>query len=355
MRIAASVGLVLLSAQVASADIVRAPQAWRVDPAPFRQADGNKNKANEELSGAACATGTNRCLVVNDEGRFAQFFEINGTTIAPKEVIGLLPPKIGGKTMKELDAEAADYVAPRAGAVGASGYFYVTGSHGASRKGKAQPSRSFVLRFPVDPATGHPTFAFDAEDAAPQIERSAALRAALAKLPEVGSFAERRLDENGVTVEGFAVLGQEALFGLRGPCIAGHAFVVRTPLEAVFSGAPVTATTSRLALGDNVGIRDLARVQGGVLILSGRSNDTRGKAAFNCEKPGVAPEPGAQVWFWSGKDGDAARNLGTLPGLPATHKAETLLVLGEDAARYRVLVWFDGVPDGDPTEFFIGK
>lgn len=353
MRLVASVGLLMLSAQFASADIVRPPQTWQVQPPPFRKEDGNDNTANAALSGAACVPGTNRCLMVNDEGRFAQFFEIDGTTIAPKEVIGLLPSRNGKKEMKELDAEGADYVAPRA--AGAPGYFYVTGSHGLSRKGKMQPSRYFVLRFPVDPATGRPTFPFDAEAVAPQIEAAATLGPAIAALPEVGPFATRNLDENGVTVEGLAIVGEEALFGLRAPCIAGHAFVVRAPLGPLFSGAPFTATASRLALGDNVGIRDLARVQDGVLILSGRSNDARGTAAFNCEQPGPAPIPDAQVWLWSGKDGDPARPLGALPGVPRTDKAETLLVLGEDATRYRVLVWFDGQPDGGATEFLIGK
>ncbi|MCG5235909.1 DUF3616 domain-containing protein [Xanthobacter oligotrophicus] len=353
MRVVASAGLLLLSAQIASADIVRAPQDWQVQPPPFRTEDGNDNKANAALSGAACVPSTNRCLVVNDEGRFAQFFEIDGTTIVPKEVIGLLPARDDTKKIKELDAEGVDYVAPRA--AGAPGYFYVTGSHGLSRNGKKQPSRYHVLRFPVDPPTGRPTFPFDAETVAPQIKSATTLGPAIAKLPEIGQFAPKKLDENGVTVEGLAILGDEALFGLRGPCIAGNAFVVRAPVEALFSGAPLTAKASRLALGDNVGIRDLARVQDGVLILSGRSNDARGTAAFNCEQPGPAPIPDAQVWFWSGKDGDPARPLGTLPGVPKSDKAETLLVLGEDATHYRVLVWFDGIADGGATEFSIGK
>lgn len=353
MRMTASVGLLLLFVQFAWAGIDRAPETWRVTPAPFEQKDGTDDTANENLSGAACVPGTSRCLVVNDEGRFAQFFQIGDHTIIPGEIIGLLPQEIGGKAMKELDAEGVAYAEPRA--PGAPGHFYITGSHGASRKGKAQPSRYFVLRFPVDPETGRPTFPFDAEGDAPQIARTAALGSAIASLRRVGRFAGRRLDENGVTVEGLAILEDEALFGLRAPCIAGHAFVVRTRVDALFSTGPVTATASRLALGDNTGIRDLARVHDGVLILSGRSNDARGKTAFNCEQPGSAPVPEAQVWFWSGKDGDAARLLGTLPGIPRSHKAETLLVLGEDAARYRVLVWFDGVADGGPTEFLIGK
>lgn len=353
MRVVASIGLLLLSAQISYADIVRTTQKWEVDPKPFRKEDGNKNEAHKSLSGAACVPDTNRCLVVNDEGRFAQFFEIHGTTIVPKEVIGLLPSRDGDKKMKELDAEGVAYVKPAT--EGAPGYFYITGSHGLSREGKMQPSRYHVLRFPVDPGTGRPTFQFDAETVAPQIQPATTLGDALQHIELVGTYAETDLDRNGLTVEGLAILRDEALFGLRAPCIAGQAFVVRTPLEPLFSHAPVTAKESPLALGHNVGIRDLAKVDDGVLILSGRSNDKDTKGAFNCDTSGPDADPVAQVWLWSGNDGNAPENLGTLPGVSKSDKAETLLVLREDPTSYRVLVWFDGEANGKPKEYVVDK
>lgn len=356
MRVVASIGLLLLSAQISYADIVRTTQKWEVDPKPFRKEDGNKNEAHKSLSGAACVPDTNRCLVVNDEGRFAQFFEIHGTTIVPKEVIGLLPDWNVSKKedrKNELDAEGVAYVASKTDA--ALGYFYITGSHGLSREGVRQPSRYHVLRFPVSTATGRPTFPFDTETVAPQIQPATTLGPAIAALPKVGKFADHKLHKNGVTVEGLAILREDALFGLRAPCIGGQAFVVRAPLEALFSGKPVTATASPLALGHNVGIRDLAKVDDGVLILSGRSNDKDTKGAFNCDTPGPDADPVAQVWLWSGKDGDAPEKLGTLPGVSETDKAETLLVLREDPTSYRVLVWFDGEANGKPKEYVIDK
>ncbi|MFG1317678.1 DUF3616 domain-containing protein [Xanthobacter autotrophicus] len=357
MRVVASVGLLMFSAQIASADIAAAPRHWEVDPKPFRKEDGKDNEAHKALSGAACVPDTNRCLVVNDEGRFAQFFEIHGTTIVPKEVIGLLPDWNGKKKKKEknneLDAEGVAYVESKTDA--ALGYFYITGSHGLSREGQRQDSRYQVLRFPVSTATGRPTFPFDTEEVAPQIEPATTLGPAIANLLKVGKFTKSKLHENGVTVEGLAILGDEALFGLRAPCIGGQAFVVRAPVEALFSGAPFTAKESPLALGHNAGIRDLAKVDDGVLILSGRSNDKGTKGAFTCDTPDPEADPVAQVWLWSGNHGDAPENLGTLPGVSKSDKAETLLVLGEDTASYRVLVWFDDEPNGKPKEYVIDK
>jgi hypothetical protein len=356
MRLVASLALLLISTGIARAEIVRSPTNWRVEPAPFR-ADKD---ANTNISGAACATGTTMCLVVNDETRFAQFFTLGTGTISPGAVIGLLAKKVDRSKMKELDAEGAAYVPPRT--PGAPGYFSVTGSHGASRKGDVQPSRFFLVRFPVDAANGRPTFAFGADEPPREIQHTSALRAALTRLPEIGTYAEKPLDENGLTVEGFAILDGEALFGLRAPCIGGRAFVVRSSLDPLFSGAPISARASSLAMGDNTGIRDLAAVQGGVLILTGRSNDARRGKTYSCERPisgaaddAMAGVPDAKVWLWSGKDADAPLLLGTLPGVTTEMKAETLLVLAEDASGYRILVWFDGLPDGAPMEFTVTR
>lgn len=356
MRLVASLALLLISTGIARADIVRSPTHWRVDPAPFR----TDKDANTNISGAACATGTTTCLVVNDETRFAQFFTLGNGTLSPGAVIGLLPKKVDGARMKELDAEGVAYLPPRT--PGAPGHFYVTGSHGASRKGDTEPSRFFLLRFPVDAASGQPTFAFGPGDPSREIQQTASLRAALTLLPEIGAYAGKHLDENGLTVEGFAILDGEALFGLRGPCIGGRSFVVRAPLDPLFSGAPFAARASSLAMGDNTGIRDLAAVKGGVLILTGRSNDARDGKTYSCERPvsakagdAMAGVPDAKVWLWSGRDADAPLLLGTLPGVSREMKAETLLVLAEDATGYRILVLFDGLPDGAPMEFTVTR
>jgi hypothetical protein len=130
---------------------------------------------------------------------------------------------------------------------------------------------------------------------------------------------------------------------------------MRVPLDDLFKDTVPVATTSRLGLGDNAGIRDLAKVADGVLILSGRSDDERGDQQFTCGEQRAPSSPPPSVWFWSGKDKDAAKPLGPLPGVAATESAETLLVLEESETAYRVLVLFDGVANGGPVEFTIDK
>ncbi|WP_428674851.1 hypothetical protein [Roseibium sp.] len=88
----------------ALADITRAPESWQVT-----EDFGKSREARSSLSGAACANPTNVCLAVNDEKKYAQFFTIDGNSVSPGPILPLLPKKIGGVEMKEIDAEAVAY------------------------------------------------------------------------------------------------------------------------------------------------------------------------------------------------------------------------------------------------------
>jgi hypothetical protein len=64
----------------------------------------------------------------------------------------------------------------------------------------------------------------------------------------------------------------------------------------------------------------------------------------------------ARVFFW--REGAAPRDFGPLGGMRPDEKPEALLVLGEDAQGYRVLVMSDGTDKGAagrPTEYRIRK
>lgn len=136
--------------------------------------------------------------------------------------------------------------------------------------------------------------------------------------------------------------------GFRAPSPGGRAFVVSVPEQAVFGQAAPAATVSRLALGADRrgrkrGVRDLAPVADGFLVLAGPALPEGDKA-----------KGGALVFFWPGPGGRAVplRPVGLeRKGV----KPEALLILGEDAASYRVLVIHDGVEGGAPTEYRIGK
>ncbi|NEK33000.1 DUF3616 domain-containing protein [Rhizobium leguminosarum] len=331
----------------AQGDIIRSPMDWSASPPFEKSADGRK-----ALSGAACVTGTSRCFAVNDEKKYAQFFSITEHKIVLRELIRLLPDEVDGVEMDEIDAEGVAYL-PAANESGIS-YFYLTGSHGLSRQGAMQPSRFPVFRFPVDPSTGLPTFQFGDMDPNAEIMRTPHLRQAISSTEIVAPFAEQRLNRNGVTIEGIAIKANEVLFGLRSPCVDKNAFVLRVPLGELFGDTSPSAKASEIELGDNVGIRDLASVEGGVLILAGRSDDDRGDNMFPCGEHRESPK----VWpslFWSGRDQDPPKPLGVLPGTQAGDSAETLIVLDESNADYRILVMFDGVENGGPVEFSVNK
>lgn len=348
MRLAYLAVLTIIPANVVYGDVVRSEIPWTVTE------NFEKSKsAREALSGAACVTGTSQCLAVNDEKNYAQFFEIIDQTIAPQEIIRLLPDEVDGVEMDEIDAEGVAY---SPAAAEDDSFFYVVGSHGLSRTGSLQPSRFFLIRFPVDPVTGRPSFTFGDNDPGPEISRTSLLRIALQEVKDLQPYAEQKLDRNGITIEGIAVQGQEVLLGLRSPCLDQSAFIVRASVNDLFKDAVPVITSEKLELGDNVGIRDLTTVGTGVLILAGRSDDDRGDQLETCGEQRTPPHPTPQVWFWNGKPGDGTvKLLGALPGTTATDSAETLLVLEETEQSYRVLVMFDGVVNGDPVEFLIDK
>lgn len=339
----------LLTSSLAHAEITLSGREWKVDPA-FQKDD----KARSSISGAACVTGTVHCIAVNDEKKYAQFFDIDGSTLRPRQLIRLLPDEIQGVDMKEIDAEGVHYAPPAA--AGAPGFYYVTGSHGLTRKrGTFSPSAFFLFRFPVDPSTGRPSYPFDDDSVAPQIQRTALLRDMLRNQEALSSHVERRLDECGVTVEGLAVLGNDLLLGLRAPSVGGSAFVVRVAVADLFKDTVPRGTTKALPLGSGIGVRDLAAVSNGLLILGGRSldSDPAPQGPPECRAQTMKPRPA--VWFWSGRDSDPPKALGTLPGTSATKKAESLLVLEETTSTYRVLVLFDSEENGEPMEFIITK
>ena len=96
-----------------------------------------------------------------------------------------------------------------------------------------------------------------------------------------------------------------------------------------------------LPLGRNTGIRDLAAVNDGILILAGPTRDET--VPFS-------------IWFWDGV-GTTAMPLRTLDlsSVKKGAKAEILLPLEEDSSNIRVLVMFDGVENGGAVSFKIPR
>jgi len=299
--------------------------AWSV------QGDFEKNdEARTNLSGAACTTHTppfHSCLIVNDQKNYAQFFSIDGTRLVPGAVVRLRESDDGDP---DLEGAAFD-----------RGFFYAIGSHGRSRWANKPNDTSYaVFRFAVG-RNGKPRAAMS-EDRAAGAQFSARLRAAIRDARHVGDFYDKPLGQNGVNIEGIAVQGGRMHLGFRGPSVEGQGFIVSVEADAVFGRKKLRAAVHALPLGDTTGIRDLAAVRDGVLILSGPVNDQA-----------VTPA----VFLWNEKTG-VLKKLGELaiPEGYRKHKAETLLVLRDEKRKpYRVLVMFDGPANGGPTEYEIPR
>lgn len=293
---------------------------WSVAPLPQRWSMRGFTE-DKDLSGIASWDGVN-CLVCSDELRFIESGVINAAsgTISASGAIDLLPPEKGGK---ELDAEGV--------AVARSeGCYYVTGSHGVGKKsGEFQASRCHVMRIPVDPATG-------------QVRRdgiqSANLLTWAQSDPVIGRAVGQSLQANGFNIEGLTWKGGRLWFGVRAPNYGGDTFVIETSGASLFSGRP-QATLHRLQVGPGNGIREIAALNDGFLVVTGDASSDVGKDdvfTFFHWKPGAAPVV-----------------VGNVPS--PSGKAEGLYILGEKDREIDVLVIFDGASGGGPKAYRITK
>lgn len=309
----------------------------------------------KDISAIACASpmgaAGRACLLVSDGVRHARLATVTAGAITLGAPITLVAKKDGaGARNKEVDAEGAAFVR-----TGDRGFYYVTGSHGASRgSGSYQSARFGLFRIPVDPATGRPAFAgFDGPRPAPEVARTGVLERLIAAVPELGPKACAReeacpgLDQGGVNIEGLAAKDGDLYFGLRAPTRDGRAFVLRLPAQALFDAAAAPSlkpAVLRARLGAAFGIRDLVAVEGGFLILAGLDVT---------EQPGLTYP--SLVHFWDGV-GEATRPLAVLASAHPMAKAEGLLVLADEAGEdYRLLVLFDSAEGGAPAEYRVPR
>ncbi len=287
--------------------------------------DDFKDQPRMNLSGAACVPTTPKftsCLIANDEKRYAQFFSIEGSTLVPRKLIRF------SDADKDPDAEGVAYE---------NGVFYITGSHGRSRKTDKENKESYaVFRFSVDPASGIP--GFDPNDKKViGVESTSRLRDVIRDDDNTAAFFNKKLAEGGVNIEGIAVKNGRMHFGLRAPSNKNHAVVLSVEASALFTETDeLKPMSTALELGKDTGIRDLAAVSDGILILAGPTREE------------AVPYT---VWFWDGA-GKTAKPLATLDlGNVPPGKAEILLPLEEDSSSIRVLVMFDGVENGGAISF----
>jgi hypothetical protein len=253
--------------------------------------------------------------------------------------VRLVPRASGGEVEVDVEALASD-----------GDVVYALGSHSASRRRgdranetharnleqirrgpRRHPERHAVFRFRLDPATGEPT----------RLER-ASLDGAIVKHAVLAPFVGLPGKENGVDLEGLAVADGTLFAGFRGPVLR-HGLV---PVLRFTFAAPDEASLLFVAL-DGLGVRDLARVTDGFLLLAGPVGD------------GDVPH---RIYWWNGRDcvpgqdgaGGRVRLLGTVPAPPGG-KAEALVLTGEHADVYDAVVFYDAINHGGPVRVQIPR
>jgi len=283
--------------------VIAAPLAAET---PWQVESGfSKKKARKDISGAAC--GPTVCFAVNDETHYIQSFRIEGDRLRTGKRVNLLDDKV------EIDAEAIAY---------SDGVFYITGSHGLSRKkAKLKPAPFTVFRL-----------------MGLEVQTSIRLGKAIETAPILGEFSKQPLNENGANIEGLAAVGDALFFGFRGPSVSGKAVILETSASALFSNDELPVTIHTVPLGEGIGIRDMAAVGDGILLLTGPVN--------------THPHQFSVV-LWN-PETKALEARGAIPA-PTDGKPEGLLVLGEKPTAYRVLVFYDGLRNGAPAPIVLEK
>jgi hypothetical protein len=319
----------------------QAAEEWDVDGTLF----GKKDKTSEDISGIACTTTSGfprYCLVIDDNVQAAQFVTLHdGRLKAHEEVVPLIENKFDG-TRLELDGEGVAY---------ANGYFFVIGSHGHPRDKDEDfmpPKRanelkariaasSQLIRFRIKSSVTRPVGPEDIED----MQRSPRLRDIIAAEPSLKRFVDRRLENNGVTIEGVAVIGDQLYVGFRAPTLEnGRTPVLTLSVNDLFAGAAPHSKLRMLPVGEGRGIRDLTPFDNGLLVLAGPSGE----------------EAGPYTIYWWDTTSENLRHLSDITEVAdATkkRKPEALLPLDQGPSGLRLLVLFDGPEQGGPRPIVI--
>lgn len=234
-------------------------------------------------------------VLVSDETSQAEIFRREGERYVHARSVML------DRTAKELDLEA---VAVEGDMV------YVIGSHSPKR-----PQRDRVYRFRLD-ADGMPG----------EVERSS-LSPLLDRDPVLKSH------RNAIDIEGLAVREGRLYVGCRTPVVRGRGTPV---IECDFADPEKAYRLHWLDL-DGRGVRDLAVVKDGFLVLAGPAGD-EGK--------------GFRLYLWDGRQ--TAKRLDKVAKLGAG-KPEGIAVLAETAEGYELLVVYDGLVNGGARRVKVAK
>ncbi|XAZ19548.1 DUF3616 domain-containing protein (plasmid) [Sinorhizobium sp. B11] len=280
-----------------------------------------------KVSGAACTTDQETCLLVGDEYRYALTFEIAGDNLVLKDRVFLVTKKDkNGKKIKEADTEGISF---------SDGIFYLVGSHGRNKEGNKGDPRYFAYRVPATALKGGDLGSED--DISHSVEVSSRLEEILKQKKALKDANKLAPEKGGTNIEGIAVLGDKFFVGFRGPLLDGEAVIGEASVKEIFDGAPGDFELHPVDLGKGQAVRDLAAYKNDVLILAGPQDRDGGKAA---------------VYKWT-PGGEAVKLAELDPAGSPDRQPETLMVLETSEDAVRCLVFDDGDKSANPRIYEI--
>jgi hypothetical protein len=241
----------------------------------------------------------------------------------------------------ELDLEAVCY-APEERA------FYATGSHGMSKKkGEYDNLRFGVFRIPFDP---------DEKTILAENITESSLLPWMQNSETFKDYAMGPLQQNGFNVEGLAWADDRLFFGVRGPSIEGKSFIVEVSADELFKErrGEIATRTHSIPLGHQRGIRELTRINGGFLLISGNASAAPSKT-FPLSS---ARDPDTRFMLhfleFSVNGGPGAlHEVGRLTN--GEGLAEGLVVMRETPTELDLLVLYDGLPQGSSIQYHVSR
>ena len=225
----------------------------------------------------------------SDEARTIQRLQMAGDDyrcVETRKLVDLFPDLPGGDD--EVDLEGLDVV---------NGRLWLCGSHSRVRRKasddgalnpeiRPRPSRNLLGAVPAGQTGGG-----GREDCyALPFTNEGSLRRRLRNNALLEPFMDLPSKENGLDIEGLAVLGDRLLLGLRGPVIGGFGMIVELHLRRDGSVGDRKPVLHTLGLG-GLGIRDLARWNEDVIVLAGPVTSADGPFQLYLWRPSQDPRP----------------------------------------------------------------
>ena len=298
----------------------------------------------KDLSGVIKLT-DDLLLVGSDETIFAETLQrTSATTFAVRERVDLLQE---GEIIRDDKGKAVEIDIE--GIAKEGNIVYVIGSHSLKRKkvdedrsSKSQKkNRKRLAEVVAEPSRHHLIqLAFDSATSSLKRIGSKNLHGVMAENPYLKLAATIPSKENGLDIEGIAAKDGKVYVGFRGPVLReNHVPVARFEFDK-----PKEIKMLFINLGGR-GIRDMATVQDGFLIIGG-----------------PVGELGSYVlYYWNGMDAIYGKNntskvvsLGEIAP-PEQAKAEGLAVISETDSTVRIMILYDGIEGGAPEVYELTK